>query len=394
MFGDSGKNGKTFREHGVLSRSLELLSNAYGVSASFLVQQLMSPMKRYYLRVNLMKATVDEAIKILNEEGVKTYKSGMIDEALFVEVDKGEKIQARDKIVIAEREAAERVMLGSDLYMPGIKKILKARKGDEVTVISENGVPVAEGILEIEPRELNRNLKGLAVKVLKSLYKLPKIRELEAYKRGIITDQSYPSMLIGRELYTPLSGQVYIDMTASPGGKIGHIYEITKGRGKYFAFDHTNKKIERLKSELFRIGANEVFVDKQDSRFLSLHYPDLKSNFTILDPPCSGFGNRPRLSLSDIDDDVMKNLVSLQKQLLKEAVKITKPGGYISYSTCSITYEENEGQVRWAIDNLPVELVYPQFPFPQSKLTDFPVARFVPGLHDTIGFFFALFRRA
>lgn len=393
MLGDREKIEEDLEKNSFLRNSFELIAGEYGISSSSLLQNLFIPMKRYYLRVNMLKAEVAEAVEVLKKEGIEAKRSGLIEEAVFLEVQEGEKIEAGEKIAVAEREAAERVMLGSNLYMPGLKRVLNARKGDEVTVVSEEGIPVAKGILEIEPREVNRKAKGTAVRVLKSLYRLPKVRELEAYKKGIITDQSYPSMLIGRSLYSPVSGLVYVDMTASPGGKIGHIYEITRGRGKYFSFDHTEKKVERLKREMERIGASDVFVSKEDSRFLSLKYPSLKAEITILDPPCSGLGNRPRLSLNPPSDREMMNLISLQRQLLKEAARITAPGGYISYSTCTITYEENEAQAEWALKNLPLEVSYPPFPFPQSKLADFPAARFIPGIHDTIGFFFSLFRR-
>jgi len=370
------------------------VAEAYGISVENLMLQLSAPMRKYYLRVNKMKVDVSNLIQLLRGEGVTAKRSGLIEEAIYIEIKEGEKVELRDKAVMAEREAAERVMLGADLYMPGLKRIINARKGDWVSVLSEDGTPVAEGILEIEPKDISRKARGVAVKVERSLYRLPKIRELEAYKEGLITDQSYPSMLVSRMLsFFASEAFTYVDMTASPGGKIGHLYELTEGRGRYFAFDHTDKKVERLKREISRIGAQRVFIAKADSRYLSKDYPQLKSNFTLVDPPCSGLGNRPRIFSKGITKEELKNLVSLQRQLLAEAARITLPGGYISYSTCTITYEENEGQVEWALKNLPLEVAYPNFPYPQSKLSDHSVARFVPGIHDTIGFFAAIFRR-
>ncbi|MEM0198252.1 MAG: RsmB/NOP family class I SAM-dependent RNA methyltransferase [Fervidicoccaceae archaeon] len=374
-----------------LKNTLESVSSAYGISTKRLLCSLFQPMRKYFLRINRLKLSTDEAIEVLKLEGIQARKSGLLDEAIYIEVLPGDPIQPSEKIAVAEREAAERVMLGADLYLPGLKKLINARKGDEVTVTDENGIPVAKGILLIEPNEVNRRSRGIAVKVVSSLYKMPKVRELDSYSRGIITDQSYPSMLLIRMLDPP-AGKIFVDMTASPGGKIGHLYEITGGKGIYYAFDHTQNKILRLKKELSRIGASSVIALKGDSRFISLDHPQIRADITILDPPCTGLGNRPRLSIQFNEKD-LRNLVSLQRQLLKEAARITVPGGLISYSTCTLSYEENEGQVEWALNNLPLEPVYPNFPFPQSKLTDHPVARFVPGFHDTIGFFAAIFRR-
>jgi 16S rRNA (cytosine967-C5)-methyltransferase len=384
--------GEKAAEKPILLRTIKMIADAYGTDPNIILCSLFVPMKRYYLRVNLTKIRTVDLLFRLREKGILAYSCGTLEEAIYVEIQGGEKVTAGEKIAVAEREAAERVMLGADLYMPGLKRVLNAKKGDEVTIVSEDGIPVAEGILEVSPGEVNRRSKGIGVRVLRSLYRLPKIRELEEYKLGLITDQSLPSMLLVRMLDPFPRHGVYVDMTASPGGKIGHLYEYTGGLGKYFAFDHTEKKVERLKSELRRIGADAVIALKEDSRFISLRHRDMKSNFTILDPPCSGLGNRPRLSI-DLDERNIKNLISLQRQLLKEAVRITSPGGLISYSTCTLTYEENEGQVLWALENLPIEVAEPSFPFPQSSLIDLPVARFIPGVHDTIGFFSAIFRR-
>jgi 16S rRNA C967 or C1407 C5-methylase (RsmB/RsmF family) len=45
-----------------------------------------------------------------------------------------------------------------------------------------------------------------------------------------------------------------------------------------------------------------------------------------------------------------------QRQILAEAVKVTKDGGEIVYATCSMEPEENEQNIDWALQKLPVKV--------------------------------------
>eukprot|EP00427_Karlodinium_veneficum_P036656 CAMPEP_0169281026 /NCGR_PEP_ID=MMETSP1016-20121227/55982_1 /TAXON_ID=342587 /ORGANISM="Karlodinium micrum, Strain CCMP2283" /LENGTH=598 /DNA_ID=CAMNT_0009369513 /DNA_START=18 /DNA_END=1811 /DNA_ORIENTATION=+ len=76
----------------------------------------------------------------------------------------------------------------------------------------------------------------------------------------------------------------------------------------------------------------------------------------LLDPPCSAMGQRPLLrwgkTLSDVRDHA-----GYQRQFLRTAASLLRHGGELVYSTCTLTPEENEENVRWALDNLPLELL-------------------------------------
>jgi 16S rRNA C967 or C1407 C5-methylase (RsmB/RsmF family) len=45
-----------------------------------------------------------------------------------------------------------------------------------------------------------------------------------------------------------------------------------------------------------------------------------------------------------------------QRQILTEAVKVTKDNGEIVYATCSLEPEENELNINWAIETLNLEV--------------------------------------
>jgi len=82
---------------------------------------------------------------------------------------------------------------------------------------------------------------------------------------------------------------------------------------------------------------------------------------------------------------------------------LLKVGGVLVFSTCTINPLENEGNVRWCLDNFPLELL-PQEPrlgtpgLAEMGLNEEEracVQRFTPGLteHESPGFFIAKFRK-
>jgi 16S rRNA (cytosine967-C5)-methyltransferase len=90
-------------------------------------------------------------------------------------------------------------------------------------------------------------------------------------------------------------------------------------------------------------------------------------------------------------------LANYQKQFLKVASKMLRPGGVLVYSVCTMTLAECEGNVKFAVDEcgLGVEaqdLVLGSAGLdvllPEGNLTQ----RFHPHLHDS-GYFIARFRK-
>ena len=75
----------------------------------------------------------------------------------------------------------------------------------------------------------------------------------------------------------------------------------------------------------------------------------------LLDPPCSALGQRPRLALTASVDE-LRSCGRYQKRLVECAAELLAPGGLLVYSTCTLSAEENENVVAYALRECGVRL--------------------------------------
>ncbi len=216
----------------------------------------------------------------------------------------------------------------------------------------------------------------------------------DAYKNSGIYIQSKSSILISHIL-NPSPGDLIYDVTAAPGSKTTHIAQLMKNRGRILAFDKSPRRIKEIKIKLplFKIKIIDLIIFDSRNIDNSLKY---KADKVLLDPPCSDTGtysNKPAMKWKGIDKQ-LKSLTSIQWELLTKSIELVKPGGILVYSTCSVTVEENEMQIKRLLEEYPnVELIS-HSPFIGMKgLLGFDkTQRLFPHLHNAEGFFVAKMR--
>jgi tRNA and rRNA cytosine-C5-methylases len=366
-------------DEGLYKHLLEYLSDS---EIDALFREITRPPPRYYIRVNTLKTTPQELLKRLNSKGVPVYRDEVFDDALWIPVEGPFQIPSARKRVIVDKKAAESVMLGADLYAPGVVKTECVRRGEEVNVVADNGKVVAYGIAVANSDEIMKTRRGLYIKVEKSLYKTPKLRELPEYKAGLFYSQSLPAIAVGH-LVRRIGASTAVDLNAAPGGKATHIAQM---QIRVIAFDRSKPKIIKMKAEVERLGVeSQIDILLHDSRFLDRDFPRLKAEVALVDPPCTDLGVRPKI-YHKATLDAAKTLAKYQVQFLKTALKLAP---YVIYSTCTLTYIENEDVVkRVKAELLDVELNIgaPGWGCPECR-------RFLPHVHNTPGFFLSLLRR-
>lgn len=133
-----------------------------------------------------------------------------------------------------------------------------------------------------------------------------------------------------------------LDLCAAPGGKTFILAAGTDGA--VTAFDIHPHKISLLTKSAARLGHKNVTAQYGDS---AVYNPDLadSADFVLCDVPCSGLGmmaKKPDIKYRDALDPALS---ALQKKILENGGRYTKPGGRLVYSTCTIDRRENEEQV-------------------------------------------------
>ena len=164
--------------------------------------------------------------------------------------------------------------------------------------------------------------------------------ELELCKMGKIYLQSLSSQLPAL-LLNPKESCDILDMCASPGSKTTYLAQLVNNNSFITACEIDKIRMERLKSNVAKLGATCVNFLCTDSRRLD---DFIRFDQILLDAPCSGSGTLSIYdkSMTKFSKALVYNSSKLQFELLKKALTILKPGSEMIYSTCSILDIENE----------------------------------------------------
>ncbi|KAG9122009.1 rRNA (cytosine-C5-)-methyltransferase nop2 [Ceratobasidium sp. 392] len=202
----------------------------------------------------------------------------------------------------------------------------------------------------------------------------------------------------------PQPNERVLDMASAPGGKTTHMSALMQNTGLIFANDANKARTKSLSANVHRLGCKNVVVCSYDGR----EFPKVLGGFdrVLLDAPCSGTGviSKDASVKTNKTERDFTLLSHLQKQLILCAIDSidasSKTGGYIVYSTCSVTVDENESVVDYALRKRPnVKLVDTGLEFGVPGFTSFRgkkfndklslTRRFYPHVHNMDGFYVA-----
>ncbi len=226
--------------------------------------------------------------------------------------------------------------------------------------------------------------------VLKSKYPIGATVE---YLLGYYAIQD-PASMYAVEVLEPKPGEIVLDMASAPGMKTSYIAQLMKNKGCIIAFEINRDRMRGLRSNLTRLGCENVILIRDDAR--NAKNLGIKFDKVLLDAPCTGTGTlnkNPEARYKD-EKDVMF-CTNIQRELLKVAIDVTKTGGIIVYSTCSLLPEENEFIINEFLEKYDIKLEEIKFgdeaftkPYGIELCDEIrKCKRFYPGKHLSQGFF-------
>lgn len=222
------------------------------------------------------------------------------------------------------------------------------------------------------------------------------LQAIQAFKEGLFQVQDISSMLVA-EVAAPKWGDYCIDVCAAPGGKSLHLSDKLNGSGYVEARDLTDYKVELMQENLERTKRINMVAVRQDATVFDGASVE-KADILLADLPCSGLGVMGRKAdiRYKMTEARQQELVKIQRKILDTVWSYVKVGGTLVYSTCTIGKEENQGNVKWFLENYPfrLESIDPYLcPQLHSETTKAGYIQLLPGVHGTDGFFIARFKR-
>lgn len=188
-----------------------------------------------------------------------------------------------------------------------------------------------------------------------------------------------------------------IDVCAAPGGKSLHLADLLKGSGRVIARDLTEAKVMKIEENIRRTGLQNVTAQIQDA--LKISEKDIgKADIVMADLPCSGLGVMGRKAdiKAAMTPEKIRELASLQRQILSVVQQYVKPGGILIFSTCTVSKAENEENMQWFQENYPFDPESMDALLPETvknEQTRQGWIQILPGQYGSDGFFIARFRR-
>ena len=154
------------------------------------------------------------------------------------------------------------------------------------------------------------------------------------------------SMLVSYNLKINDNDKV-LDLCAAPGGKTIALSLFNKDKNFYIlSNDLSYKRSLELSKNIEHLGLKNVLISNSDFSKIYNHYLNTFDKI-IVDAPCSGSAMFRKNELAKLDwtIDKVNKLKSEQINILNYALKMLKNGGKLIYSTCSFSYEEDEGVI-------------------------------------------------
>jgi 16S rRNA (cytosine967-C5)-methyltransferase len=171
------------------------------------------------------------------------------------------------------------------------------------------------------------------------------ISALPGFGEGACSVQDEASQLAA-PLLQPAGREYILDSCAAPGGKTGHILELSATGTRLDAVEIDDHRLQRIRENIDRLQLSARLIHGDASQ-PSQWWNGEAYDAILLDAPCSASGvirRHPDIKVLRQPGDLDK-LHRLQVQLLHALWRCLRPGGSMVFTTCSVFEEENDRSV-------------------------------------------------
>ncbi|MDE7414457.1 MAG: hypothetical protein K2N05_11830 [Muribaculaceae bacterium] len=188
-----------------------------------------------------------------------------------------------------------------------------------------------------------------------------------------------------------------IDLCAAPGGKTTSMINAVAPGVFVVANEFSPQRAGALRENLLKWGYPDIMVTNSAVSKIGEVGPAF--DIVAVDAPCSGEGmmRKEEMARRQWGPGLIRQCASLQRQILEDACRILKPGGFLIYSTCTFNRTENEEQIDWLVAEKGMVPFDPDFPEEWNIMkgidTDYPCFRFMPHHTRGEGLFVAVMRK-
>jgi len=200
----------------------------------------------------------------------------------------------------------------------------------------------------------------------------------DAYQHGLFYAQGLSSQLAVLALNPQIDEEI-LDLCAAPGGKTAYISCLMQGSGRIAAVEYNKSRFFKLKNTIQWQQLHNVHAYHKDGIKVWRKVGE-RFDRVLLDAPCSSEARfqagKPK-TFRHWSKKKITDMAKKQRALAFSAYHCLKPGGRLTYATCSFAPEENEATIDALLkrfgDRLSVESL------------DFDLANVYPGLNHWQG---------
>lgn len=274
------------------------------------------------------------------------------------------------------------------------KKIALAKK-DDFTSVSINSHLYDEADVIDKLMQASINYETSPVDGGLRIIKYSNLSGSMLYKDGYLQPQGESSRL-SVNILNPKSGERVLDMCAAPGGKTIRAAVMMQDIGIIDAWDIHPHRVKLIDKNIKRISINSINTKTTDGRIFNIEIENSYDK-VLLDAPCTGWGvarKRPDIKLKT-NKKAVEDIIKLQAELLINAGRYVKHGGYLLYSTCTLNPDENHRQIDAFLEknnDFECITIEDQIPSQWDYISRDRAVEILPG-DGADGFFIALMRK-